>query len=147
MKFTFAFLVTLAMMTAHPAFSVTYPDYCHGCIADNDGPCELSECCCSKNGCYYKAISPTIYYGLCREAPSPVCGDGKVGFGEQCDGTNLDSETCTTVGDFTGGTLKCNPNTCQFDVSQCERVCTGFFLWCMFAYLVEMFTFGLIKLY
>lgn len=50
---------------------------------------------------------------------SPFCGDGTVDTaeGEQCDGTNLDGESCLSQG-YLGGTLRCDLQ-CQFDVSQC----------------------------
>lgn len=48
----------------------------------------------------------------------PACGDGTVDAGEQCDGANLDSETCATIGGYVSGTLSCSP-TCQFNVGSC----------------------------
>ena len=55
------------------------------------------------------------------------CGDGVVqgAYGEQCDGTNLNGNTCVTLGYF-GGTLGCS--SCGFNVSGClgvTRVTTG----------------------
>jgi hypothetical protein len=54
-----------------------------------------------------------------------VCGDGIIqtpngnSITEQCDGTNLGGNSCTTIiGGFVGGTLSCNMQ-CQFDTSQC----------------------------
>jgi len=53
-----------------------------------------------------------------------VCGDGTVqqpndaGFNEQCDGTNLNSKICSSVGAYTGGTLRCRGD-CTFDYSSC----------------------------
>ena len=48
---------------------------------------------------------------------SPVCGNNIKEQGEQCDGNDLGSETCSSLG-FIGGTLRCTP-TCVFDASQC----------------------------
>src|SRR5262249_21952795 len=49
-----------------------------------------------------------------------ACGDGVIEGGEQCDGANLGGDDCTTIGQgFTGGSLRCNTDICQFDVSQC----------------------------
>ncbi|HKU45213.1 MAG TPA: hypothetical protein VJR89_43940 [Polyangiales bacterium] len=49
-----------------------------------------------------------------------VCGNGKREGKELCDKTDLDGETCKTVGDgmYTGGTLSCT-STCTFNVSKC----------------------------
>lgn len=48
-----------------------------------------------------------------------VCGDGNIDAGEDCDGANLGSDDCTTIGGgYTGGTLYCNPS-CAWDVTQC----------------------------
>ena len=47
----------------------------------------------------------------------PVCGNGVVETGEQCDGGDLGGATCTSLG-FTGGTLACG-GSCQYDTSGC----------------------------
>jgi hypothetical protein len=47
----------------------------------------------------------------------PVCGDGQLSADEACDGSNLDSQTCQTLG-YGGGTLACAAN-CEFDTSGC----------------------------
>ena len=49
--------------------------------------------------------------------PGPVCGDGIIGSGEQCDGSNLGGATCVSVG-FGGGSLSCKAN-CTYNTSQC----------------------------
>ncbi len=49
-----------------------------------------------------------------------TCGDAfvfKNGGTEQCDNTNLDGQTCASLG-FTSGKLRCT-SSCQFDTSQC----------------------------
>ncbi|MBD3247432.1 hypothetical protein GF378_02320, partial [Candidatus Pacearchaeota archaeon] len=46
-----------------------------------------------------------------------VCGNGLVEFGEDCDGTNLSDETCTTQG-YDSGTLSCTA-ACVFNTSEC----------------------------
>ena len=49
--------------------------------------------------------------------PEAVCGNGVIEAGEQCDGVNLNEQTCVTKG-FGGGTLSCTAN-CKFDTSGC----------------------------
>lgn len=51
------------------------------------------------------------------------CGNGLVGPGEDCDGTNLDNKSCINVG-FACGTLSCNPD-CSFNTSDCSLDCPG----------------------
>lgn len=48
---------------------------------------------------------------------NPVCGNGVLETGEQCDGSNLGGQTCTSLG-YSGGTLSCNAN-CTFNTSAC----------------------------
>jgi hypothetical protein len=50
--------------------------------------------------------------------PHPLCGNGKIDSGEDCDGTNLGGKTCKDFG-FTGGTLVCKSTDCTFDTSGC----------------------------
>ncbi len=49
---------------------------------------------------------------------TPVCGDGVVGRGEQCDGNNLDNKNCQSFG-YSGGNLFCISGACQFNLTQC----------------------------
>lgn len=65
--------------------------------------------CNSPNNCGYDTTG-------CYE-----CGDGNVDPGEQCDGGNLDGESCTTQGFGGGGSLGCN-SSCGFDTSGCVDV-------------------------
>jgi hypothetical protein len=48
------------------------------------------------------------------------CGNGKVEGDELCDGSDLNKETCKTLGDglYTGGKLSCTKK-CVFDVAMC----------------------------
>jgi hypothetical protein len=48
----------------------------------------------------------------------PVCGNGVIDDGEQCDGGNLGGFTCVDLG-YSGGTLACDPVTCTYDASGC----------------------------
>ena len=66
-------------------------------------------------------------HSFCEEdAPPPnnnnnnnndECGNDDVESGEDCDGDDLDGETCITLG-YASGTLGCNDD-CEFDVSDC----------------------------
>lgn len=47
------------------------------------------------------------------------CGNGVADFGEECDGQDLHSQTCSTAG-FRYGTLKCS-TTCILDTSKCTN--------------------------
>ncbi len=48
---------------------------------------------------------------------SGTCGNGTVEAGESCDGSAMQSATCSALG-FTGGTLACS-SSCQFAVAGC----------------------------
>ena len=59
-----------------------------------------------------------------RDAPMPividaatVCGNGTIEASEECEGSNLDGETCVTQG-YLDGVLGCNDD-CTFDKSDC----------------------------
>lgn len=57
--------------------------------------------------------------GAANAGPSSDCGDSVVEGGEECDGAELDGQTCASLGlGFTGGTLACTPE-CTFDASMC----------------------------
>lgn len=49
---------------------------------------------------------------------SNLCDNGNIDPGEDCDGTDLNGETCVSQG-FDGGTLVCTPGTCVFDTTNC----------------------------
>jgi hypothetical protein len=49
---------------------------------------------------------------------TPLCGNGAIDSGEQCDGSNLNGESCSSLG-FSGGTLSCS-NSCTFNTSGCS---------------------------
>ncbi len=46
------------------------------------------------------------------------CGNGVIDIDEECDTYFLNGATCESVGDFTGGRLKCGED-CTFDTSEC----------------------------
>lgn len=64
-----------------------------------------------------KTITGAVYGGW--SCCIKYCGDGVVQStrGEQCDGSNLNGETCISEG-YSGGTLGCT-NTCVFSYSSC----------------------------
>ncbi len=47
-----------------------------------------------------------------------LCGNGVIDANEECDGTNLNTQTCTTLGFPEGGTLSCQGN-CGFNYQGC----------------------------
>lgn len=49
-----------------------------------------------------------------------ICGNNIAEFGEDCDGSALDGQTCESRG-FDGGTLSCNPG-CGFNESECVNL-------------------------
>src|SRR3989338_4590446 len=52
----------------------------------------------------------------------PICGNNIIEGTEQCDGSNLNSQTCQSLG-FTEGTLRCS-SMCTFDTSSCTSTDT-----------------------
>ena len=58
---------------------------------------------------------------LCK--PPPNCGDGNIDADEECDGSNLVSTACTSLG-YVGGTLSCNAY-CKHDTSNCHNCGNG----------------------
>ncbi|MEM9460563.1 MAG: hypothetical protein AAGF11_40720 [Myxococcota bacterium] len=51
----------------------------------------------------------------------PVCGNGVIDLGEQCDGADLQGFDCAGLG-LGGGMLLCDPVTCTFDTANCMPV-------------------------
>jgi hypothetical protein len=50
--------------------------------------------------------------------PHAVCGNGKVEPPEQCEASNLNNATCTSL-QMGVGVLACNRTTCMYDTSMC----------------------------
>lgn len=58
-------------------------------------------------------------------AAAAVCGDTVITPpNEACDRTNLNGATCQTLGYNGGGTLLCNPTTCNYDTIMCRMTST-----------------------
>ncbi|MFT5432489.1 MAG: hypothetical protein ACI9OJ_003188, partial [Myxococcota bacterium] len=68
----------------------------------------------------YSAICLLVFVGLSptvADAAKPVCGDGNQRGGEQCDGADLDGQSCLSLG-FDSGVLDCDAQ-CTFNTSGC----------------------------
>ncbi|MEM0372416.1 MAG: PKD domain-containing protein [archaeon] len=76
--------------------------------------CNTSTNCPGKRECISGA------WGPCSDIPNDgcpaTCGDNIISGAEECDGTNLNGETCVTQG-FTSGTLTCV--NCAFNTAGC----------------------------
>lgn len=107
---------------------------CPGTCDASGNTCNKTNLQCGGGGGGGSAPNkPTLCYcpnGSCPAQctalpPLPVCGNGQIEIGEECDGTNWNGQTCQTKG-FTGGTLSCS--ACRFDISQCttnqNQACT-----------------------
>ena len=66
----------------------------------------------------WSVCDPT--FGSINAAATVICGDQKIGPGEDCDGLELGGQTCVGLDlGFTGGPLACGKD-CKFDASNCE---------------------------
>ena len=80
---------------------------------------------CGSDGCGGScgtcSASQTCQSGTCKA----LCGNGAIDSGEQCDGSNLNSQTCVSVkGTSWTGTLVCNSD-CTINSSDCVQVVNG----------------------
>ncbi len=75
-----------------------------------DGICELTETCDScSDDC-----------GICSDGgDGPACGNNIKETGEVCDGSDLDGETCESLG-YGAGILLCSADCAGFDTFQCN---------------------------
>jgi hypothetical protein len=91
----------------------------HATCATNLGACDASLSTCNTNYATCAGSLTTCNNTLttcdntlttCQSdlnaCQNPQCGNNQADLGEQCDGTDLDGATCTSLG-FTGGTLVC----------------------------------------
>ncbi|MCL5775001.1 MAG: hypothetical protein M1333_02185 [Patescibacteria group bacterium] len=72
----------------------------------------------SSAGSYSATVTSAGRSSTCNVSVSSLCGNGVVNLGEQCDGSNLNGQTCASQG-FVTGTLSCNAN-CTFNTSACS---------------------------
>lgn len=82
-----------------------------GAFCSTGSECASGEC---------KPPFPIFFRKRCTK-PLPNCGNFVIqtDFGEQCDKTNLNGQTCVSRG-FVSGDLSCN-SKCKFDTSKCMR--------------------------
>ncbi len=73
--------------------------------------------------CFYYAVWSAFAITVEVTATVPGCGDGVIGIGEQCDGSNLGGSSCSSLG-FTGGVLSC-ASLCTFNTTQCTSGSSG----------------------
>lgn len=95
------------------------------CVFQSNLTCGLNGAACVD--CVAQGKICDLSTGSCVTT-SVVCGNGVIDPSEQCDGANLNGESCVTQG-FNSGTLICHPagtpNECQFNTSSCEQACTN----------------------
>ncbi len=65
----------------------------------------------------------TCLYDLSGCSDQPICGNGILETGEDCDGSNLGGTDCSiaTGGNYPYGELACDPSTCTFDTTGCTE--------------------------
>jgi hypothetical protein len=51
---------------------------------------------------------------------SPLCGNGRIDAGEDCDGSLLNGQSCQTLCAGSTGTLACDDTDCTFDFTDCD---------------------------
>ena len=86
----------------------------------------LTVAVCVTTACFVEVVEPDDESGASTATgesedtsdPEVNCGNGTREPGEQCEGEDLDAQTCESLG-FTKGTLACSPE-CTFDVSDCS---------------------------
>ena len=96
---------------------------CDGLPDCDDPNCVHNSACCSTDG-LCDGDCPTG----CNSTQDPdcgsagCCGDGTIGAGEDCEGTELKGETCKKIDTNFKDTLdlSCDPISCKFDTSSCK---------------------------
>ena len=89
------------------------PEICdNGQDDDGDGSADCSDSDCEGQTCAEGSICTT-------EVCTPLCGNGQIDAGEQCDGEDLGEATCQAHG-YVAGDLSCDVS-CQFDMTACTN--------------------------
>jgi hypothetical protein len=78
-----------------------------------NGVLETGEEC--DNGAGNSDTLPDACRSSCRRA---FCGDAVIDLFEDCEGNNLNGETCKSLG-YDGGTLRCDEEFCELDEERC----------------------------
>ena len=125
-----AFLLAPALGLACSAIMDTPPHLCGNGAVDGEEPCDgdaLGGQSCADLGFHggTLACNPDCTYDVTGCLLAGSCGDGVVqdDFHEQCDGNDLNSETCATLG-FVGGVLACD-DMCHFLTTGCTSCGNG----------------------
>ncbi len=121
-----------------------YAEFDNGCI----GGCTPATCSCTVGDNYWTSTTSngttlsqaytvrftgsvygvifgkgsTTFVRAVRDVSVPSCGNAIAEGFEECDGIDLDGETCVSQGYALGGTLACSPG-CTYDTSACAPVC------------------------
>ena len=109
---------------------------CAGACGDDTVQTEAGEVCdgdnldgqsCETLGYYggeLTCLSTCNDFNTANCAQVGRCGDNavQISFGEECDGTSLNSQTCLTLG-YYGGALACSNEECLFDAAGCSGRC------------------------
>jgi len=80
-----------------------------------NGVLEVGEEC--DNGAANSDTAPDACRTSCKRA---FCGDGVIDSFEDCEGKNLDGESCVSLG-YDGGKLTCDNEFCEFDDTKCTE--------------------------
>ncbi|PKN46321.1 MAG: hypothetical protein CVU59_06445, partial [Deltaproteobacteria bacterium HGW-Deltaproteobacteria-17] len=118
----------LCLVVAFACENVKTIDSCGDGVLDPGEDCDTANfrfATCGDYGFYTQSgelactdrctLAPGICVGFCGD------DDVQVSAGEECEGTDLNGNTCVSLG-YSGGVLSCNAN-CTFDNSGCNSTC------------------------